>query len=69
MATLKPRYEVDDDVILDERADLVASGYEASCPGCQEVTKLIEVPQSSDVIYCDMCEMWFEVDIPEHAYA
>lgn len=68
MATLKSKYAVDDDLILDEKADLVASGYEATCPGCQEPVKLIEVPASADVVYCDMCEMWFEVDLPEHAY-
>lgn len=69
MATIKPKYSVDDDLILDEKADLVASGYEAACPGCQEVTKLIEVPSSTDVVYCDICKMWFDVEPPEHAYA
>ncbi len=69
MATLMRRYDVDEAVILDEKADLVASGYDATCPDCQENVKLIEVPDSADVVWCDMCEMWFEVDIPEHAYA
>jgi len=69
MATLKPRFEVDENDLMDEKADLVASGYEAICPGCQEVVKLIEVPASADVVWCYTCEMWFEVDLPEHAYA
>lgn len=69
MATILPEDEVDDDIIAAEAADLIASGYEATCPSCQEGVTLIEVPRSTDVIYCDMCEMWFKVGLPKHAYA
>ncbi|KKN08699.1 hypothetical protein LCGC14_1053980 [marine sediment metagenome] len=68
MATLKPRHEVDDDVILDESADLVASGYEAACPSCKEIAELDEVPASADLVYCELCELWFDTAPPEHAY-
>jgi len=67
MAKILPEDEVDNGIILDEKADLVASGYEATCPGCQAVTELIEVPSSVDVVY--RCEVWFKVSLPEHAYA
>lgn len=69
VATVKPKYEVDDNLILDESADLIASGYEATCPGCQAIMKLIEVPKSDHLVYCNRCTMWFDTELPEHAYA
>ncbi len=69
MAKILPEDEVDTDLIMEEEADIVATGYEATCPSCLEVTELIEVPSSTDVVWCNMCEVWFKVGLPEHAYA
>lgn len=69
MSEVKPEDQVDDDSILYGEGDLIASGYEASCPACDEVAKLIQVPDSGSVVRCDSCDAWFKVGLPEHAYA
>ncbi len=65
---VKPEDQVDQDNILYGEGDLIASGYDAACPACDETVELIEVPSSTDVVRCDDCEAWFKVSLPEHAY-
>ena len=35
MAKILPEDEVDSDFILEQEADLIASGYETVCPSCE----------------------------------
>ena len=70
MAKILPEDEVDSGLILEQEADLIASGYETVCPSCKAfIGDLIEVPCSTDVIQCFSCEALFKVGLPEHAYA
>lgn len=48
--------------------DLIASGYEATCPRCEELCELIEVPPAGHVVECPGCGATFATDLPEHAY-
>ena len=48
--------------------DIVASGYEATCPQCDEYCELIEVPRNGEAVVCPACNSLFTTDLPEHAY-
>ena len=48
--------------------DLVAAGYEATCPECEELCELIEVPRDDEAVVCHKCGANFTTGLPEHAY-
>ena len=48
--------------------DIIASGYEATCPRCMELCILIEVPRQGEGVTCPCCGSLFTTGLPEHAY-
>ncbi len=46
--------------------DIIASGYEWTCPICEVLYKIIEYPHSKHV-HCGRCGNIFHTDVPEHA--
>lgn len=46
--------------------DIIASGYEWTCPVCEILHKIIEYPRSGHV-HCECCGNTFHTDLPEHA--
>lgn len=51
------------------RSDIVASGYEATCPRCETLCHLIAVPRYEEAVFCSGCQQPFQTTLPEHAYA
>ncbi|KKL10359.1 hypothetical protein LCGC14_2556590, partial [marine sediment metagenome] len=49
--------------------DIIASGYEATCPECDYLCTLTEVPRPTTAIVCSECGEKFATDLPEHAIA
>lgn len=47
-----------------ETVDVIASGYEWVCPGCNELVKQIEYKQELE---CPFCGKEFKAGLPEHA--
>ncbi len=48
--------------------DIIAGGYEAVCPQCDELCELIEVPRDGEAVVCPSCGSLFTTAPPEHAY-
>ena len=48
-----------------ETVELIAAGYEWTCPACDQSNKEIEVKKS---VQCKSCEREFEVEDYEHAF-
>jgi hypothetical protein len=48
-----------------ERIELIAAGYEWSCPTCNQLNKEIEILKT---VQCHACERQFEVADYEHVY-
>jgi uncharacterized protein (DUF983 family) len=48
--------------------DMVASGYEWVCPKCEKLCLEIEIPKTMTV-YCEDCDIEYEVSNWEHATA
>ena len=46
--------------------EIIASGYEWTCPICEFVHKIIEVPKSQHV-HCADCGNIFHTEPPDHA--
>lgn len=47
-----------------ETVDIIASGYEWTCPECNRLNKEIEYTQQ---VQCKQCQQTFETGLPEHA--
>lgn len=47
-----------------ETVDIIASGYEWTCPECNRLNKEIEYTQQ---VRCELCQQIFETGLPEHA--
>jgi len=47
-----------------EKVNLIASGYEWTCPHCQELNKAYEARAN---YYCTGCGKQVEAGLPEHA--
>ena len=48
-----------------ESVDIIASGYEWICPGCETFNKEIEI---TETVQCKGCGAVFETNPPEHAF-
>lgn len=48
----------------EERVDIIASGYEWTCPHCGELNQSYEYRQQ---YYCSKCDRLVKTDLPEHA--
>ncbi|KKM00236.1 hypothetical protein LCGC14_1806430 [marine sediment metagenome] len=46
--------------------DIIASGYEWTCPVCEVLHRFIAYPHNEHV-HCPQCNNTFHVDPPEHA--
>jgi hypothetical protein len=53
------------DVSMSKTVDLIASGYEWICPGCEILNKEIEI---TGTVKCHECGEEFVTGIAEHAY-
>lgn len=49
----------------DDTVDLIASGYEWTCPKCKELNRIIEYREQ---VTCSTCSTTFNTNPPEHAY-
>lgn len=49
-----------------ESVDLIASGYEWTCPNCERLNREIEVTER---VTCGECGSQYATDAPEHAYS
>lgn len=56
--------DTDNEDVLDT-IDLIASGYEWTCPWCNRLYQEIEAKEK---VYCKFCLMEFETNPPDHAY-
>ena len=48
-----------------ETVDLVASGYDWACPGCEKFNHVIEL---NETVICAGCKKEYEVKEVHHAY-
>lgn len=48
-----------------ETVDLIASGYEWTCPNCDDLNKEIGI---AETVTCNNCNAAFEVAQTDHAY-
>ncbi len=55
-------------VPVPESVEIIASGYEWTCPVCEILHKIIEVPHDEHV-HCPQCGNTFHTDFPNHAMA
>ena len=49
----------------EESVELIASGYEWTCPHCEKLNEEIEIP---DKVKCAVCGKGFEVENADHAW-
>jgi transcription elongation factor Elf1 len=51
-----------------EEVDLIASGYDWTCPSCGQWNTVIEIP-SDEMVTCGTCEKSFKISMDfHHAY-
>lgn len=50
--------------IIHKNVDVIASGYEWTCPNCGELNKEYEYRKD---YYCSSCGVHVETSLPEHA--
>lgn len=48
-----------------EQVDLIASGYEWTCPECERLHHEIEILEK---VYCIVCDIHYETGEAAHAY-
>ncbi|KKK97148.1 hypothetical protein LCGC14_2655630 [marine sediment metagenome] len=56
------------DTPVGTNVDIIASGYETTCPRCKALCILIEVPYEGEGVTCPECGSIFTTGLPEHAY-
>jgi DNA-directed RNA polymerase subunit RPC12/RpoP len=49
----------------EETIELIASGYEWTCPHCNHLNNEIEIPEN---VVCSKCKREYEVDNTDHAW-
>lgn len=47
-----------------EAVDVIASGYEWTCPECENLNHVIEY---TETVMCEICGKSFSANYPEHA--
>ncbi|MGD8455578.1 MAG: hypothetical protein PVF83_04265 [Anaerolineales bacterium] len=61
--TNQENFNIEDDE--EETVELIASGYEWTCPHCDYLNKEIEIPEK---VVCSRCKREYEVENADHVW-